>query len=110
MLGHLRYSAVDGAPSSLSAAWNGILRNEMGFDGIIVTDDMVMLENSRRAGLRRSGANAVASIGAGTTLLLYVGPVDVGNVVASVAAAVTRRPHTGGDDRRRRSTASRTAT
>jgi beta-N-acetylhexosaminidase len=88
MLGHLRYSAVDGAPSSLSAAWNGILRDEMGFDGIIVTDDMVMLENSGEPAYADQAANAVASIAAGTTLLLYVGPVNVGNVVASVAAAV----------------------
>jgi beta-N-acetylhexosaminidase len=88
MLGHLRYSAVDAAPSSLSPAWIAILRDEMGFDGIVVTDDMTMLERSGEPAYADQASNAVASIGAGTTLLLYVGPVDVGNVVASVAAAV----------------------
>jgi beta-N-acetylhexosaminidase len=88
MLGHLRYSAVDSAPASLSAVWVGILRDEMGFDGIIVTDDMTMLERSGEPAYADQASNAVASIGAGTTLLLYVGPVDVGNVVASIAAAV----------------------
>jgi beta-N-acetylhexosaminidase len=88
MLGHLRYSAIDDAPASLSAVWNDILRDELGFDGIIVTDDMNMLEYSGEAAYRNQAANAVASIAAGTTLLLYVGPVDVRRIVAAVAKAV----------------------
>jgi beta-N-acetylhexosaminidase len=88
MLGHLRYSAVDAAPATLSAVWVGILRDELGFDGIIVTDDMTMLERSGEPAYADQASNAVASLGAGTTLLLYVGAVDVGNVVTSVAAAV----------------------
>lgn len=88
MLGHLRYSAVDTAPATLSAAWNEILREELGFEGIIVTDDMSMLENSGEAPYADQAANAVAAVAAGTTLLLYVGPVDVARVVAAVAAAV----------------------
>ncbi len=104
MLGHLRYSAVDAAPSSLSVVWNEILRDELGFDGIIVTDDMVMLENSGEAAYSDQAANAVAAIAAGTTLLLYVGPVDVGRVVSAVAAAVRdgRIPMATIDDAARR--------
>jgi beta-N-acetylhexosaminidase len=88
MLGHLRYSTIDAAPASLSAVWNGILRDELGFEGIIVTDDMNMLEYSGEAAYADQAANAVASLAAGTTLLLYVGPVDVGRIVTAVAAAV----------------------
>lgn len=88
MLGHLRYSAIDAAPSSLSAVWNAILRDDLGFDGIIVTDDMSMLENSGEAAYADQAGNAVAALAAGTTVLLYVGPVDVGRVVTAVAAAV----------------------
>lgn len=88
MLGHLRYSAIDAAPSSLSAVWNAILRDDLGFDGIIVTDDMSMLEHSGEAAYADQAANAVAALGAGTTLLLYVGPVDVGRIVTAVATAV----------------------
>jgi beta-N-acetylhexosaminidase len=88
MLGHLRYSAVDAAPATLSATWVGILRDELGFDGIIVTDDMNMLEDSGEPAYADAGANAVAAIGAGVTLLLYVQGVDVPGVVAAVAAAV----------------------
>jgi beta-N-acetylhexosaminidase len=88
MLGHLRYSSVDPAPASLSATWVGILRDELGFDGIIVTDDMNMLEDSGEPAYADAGANAVAAVAAGVTLLLYVQGVDVGAVVAAVAAAV----------------------
>jgi len=88
MLGHLRYSAVDAAPATLSATWVGILRDELGFDGVIVTDDMNMLEDSGEAAYADPRANAVAAIGAGVTLLLYVQGVDIPGVVAAIAAAV----------------------
>lgn len=100
MLGHLRFSAVDAAPASLSAAWVAILRDELGFDGIIVTDDMTMLEHSGEAAYSDQAANAVAAIVAGATLLLYVGPADTSAIVAAVAAAVRdgRIPSTTVDD------------
>lgn len=88
MLGHLRYAAIDETPASLSATWVGILRDELGFDGIVVTDDMNMLENSGEPAFADAGANAVAAVAAGVTLLLYVQGVDVAAVVAAVAAAV----------------------
>jgi beta-N-acetylhexosaminidase len=104
MLGHLRYSAVDAAPATLSATWVGILRDELGFDGVIVTDDMNMLEDSGEAAYADAGANAVAAIGAGVTLLLYVQGVDIARVVAAVAAAVHdgRIPRATIDDAARR--------
>jgi beta-N-acetylhexosaminidase len=104
MLGHLRYSAIDSAPATLSAVWNDILRDELGFDGIIVTDDMNMLEYSGEAAYSNQAANAVASIAAGTTLLLYVGPVNVPRIVAAVAKAVRdgRIPMATIDDAARR--------
>lgn len=88
MLGHLRYAAVDDAPATLSPAWHRILREDLGFDGIIVTDDMGMLERSGEAAYADQISNAVRAIAAGTTLLLYVGPVDVAGIVRAVARAV----------------------
>lgn len=104
MLGHLRFEAVDSAPASLSPTWVGILRDELGFDGIIVTDDMVMLQNSGEDAYADQTANAVAAVAAGATLLLYVGPVDVPAVAAAIAAAVRdgRIPITTIDDAARR--------
>lgn len=88
MLGHLRYSAVDDLPASLSPEWHRILREELGFDGIIVTDDMGMLERSGEPAFADPIANAVRAVAAGTDLLLYVGPIDVRAVVKAVARAV----------------------
>jgi beta-N-acetylhexosaminidase len=88
MMGHLRYSAVDAAPASLSAVWVRILRDELGFDGVIVTDDMSMLEHSGEPAYADQAANAVAAVAAGVDLLLYVGPVDVPRVVTAITAAV----------------------
>ncbi|WP_395640557.1 glycoside hydrolase family 3 N-terminal domain-containing protein [Pseudolysinimonas sp.] len=104
MLGHLRYSAVDAAPATLSGAWVAILRDELGFDGIIVTDDMNMLEDSGEDAYADPAANAVAAIAAGVTLLLYVQGVDVAGIVAAVAAAVNdgRIPMATIDDAARR--------
>lgn len=88
MMGHLRYSAVDAAPASLSAAWVDILRDELGFDGVIVTDDLSMLERSGEAAYADQATNAVAAVAAGVDLLLFVGGVDVPRVVAAIVAAV----------------------
>ncbi len=45
MSGHLSFPAIesDGTPSSLSKKWlTDILRGEMGYEGLIITDDMMM--------------------------------------------------------------------
>lgn len=88
MVGHLQFDAVDPQPASLSPVWNQILRNDLGFDGIIVTDDMAMLQNSGRADLSDPASNAIRAIAAGSTLLLYVGPVDLTAMSAAVQSAI----------------------
>ena len=88
MFGHLRFDAVDGLPATLSPAWHAMLRDELGFDGIIVTDDMTMLQNSGEAAYADQLSNAIAAINAGNTMLVYVGPVDVAGLVSGIAAAV----------------------
>ena len=88
MMGHLRYTAVDAAPASLSATWYGILRDEIGFDGVAVTDDLSMLQASGEADLADPTANGVAALAAGADLLLYVGPVDTGALATRIADAV----------------------
>lgn len=88
MMGHLDYAGIAAGPASLSPEWVRILREDLGFDGIIVTDDMVMLERSGVSAYADQRRNAVAAVAAGVTLLLYVGPVDVPGVVAAVTAAV----------------------
>lgn len=72
MFGHLRYSEVDETPASLSRKWHDIARNELGFQGIIVTDDMLMLQDSGEEAFVDPVKNAVSALEAGSELLLYV--------------------------------------
>ncbi len=88
MFGHLQFDAVDPIPATLSPRWHDILRDELGFDGITITDDMNMLENSGRPEYAEQSRNAVLAIEAGNTMLLYVQQVDVPGIVAAVSAAV----------------------
>lgn len=95
MTGHLAYPAVDAAPASLSPEWHRILREELGFDGVVVTDDMLMLQHNELPEYADPGENAVRAVAAGSDLLLYVLPADpsefgisVDGLVASLAGAV----------------------
>ncbi len=72
MFGHLRYDTVDNLPASLSKKWHDILKNEVGFDGVTITDDMQMLQNSGETAYLDYLQNAVAALQAGNTMLLYV--------------------------------------
>jgi beta-N-acetylhexosaminidase len=90
MFGHLAYTSVDAAPASLSAAWHDILRNELGFTGVAITDDMAMLEASGVPAYRDPVANAVAALVAGNDMVLGVAysSVDRANaVIDGIAAA-----------------------
>ncbi|MFE5671635.1 glycoside hydrolase family 3 N-terminal domain-containing protein [Agromyces sp. NPDC056523] len=76
MTGHLAYPAVDAAPASLSPEWHRILREELGFDGVVVTDDMLMLQHNELPEFADPNENAVRAVAAGGDLLLYVLPAD----------------------------------
>ncbi|GAA2023785.1 hypothetical protein GCM10009819_03200 [Agromyces tropicus] len=95
MTGHLAYPSVDAAPASLSPEWHRILRDELGFDGVLVTDDMLMLQHNGLAEYQDAGENAIRAVAAGSDLLLYVLPADpsefgisVGGLADSIAGAV----------------------
>lgn len=46
MVGHLLFPQIASEPASLSPHWHEILREDLGFNGIIVTDAMEMLQGS----------------------------------------------------------------
>lgn len=89
MTGHLEYPAIDADPASLSAEWHRLLRDDLGFEGVIVTDDMLMLQNNGLAEYSDPYENAVRALEAGSDLLLYVLPADPSDVGIEVAALVT---------------------
>lgn len=74
MAGHLLYPAVDSErPASLSARWIRILREDLGFDGVVVTDDLAMAGAS---GGGAPGRAAVAAVEAGADLLILSSPPE----------------------------------
>ena len=91
MFGHLSFTAVDAAPASLSAEWHRIAREELGFTGVSVTDDLGMLQASGIPAYSDPVANAVAALAAGNDLLLTVLYSDsgtAGRIAAGIVAAV----------------------
>lgn len=72
MLGHLVVSMWDGLPATLSPAAVRVLRDALAFDGVIVTDDLLM------GALQAWGPFEIVdlAVAAGVDLLLYVGLPD----------------------------------
>jgi len=74
MLGHLVYPALNPVmPASLSPAAVGLLRGELGFEGVIVTDDL-MMEGAQRGGTTAEAAVEAAK--AGVDLLMVSAPPE----------------------------------
>ena len=72
MSGHLLYPAVDAErPVSLSAEWMGLLREDLGFEGVVVTDDLAMAGASGGGTPERA---AVRAVEAGADLLIVSSP------------------------------------
>ncbi|MDN6487824.1 MAG: hypothetical protein L0K34_10115, partial [Ancrocorticia sp.] len=91
MIGHLRFPEVSDQPASLSPEWHKILRDELGFDGIIITDSMSMLLDSGEPQYADPVQNAVDSLAAGSTMVLMVAPGTTENahaLVDGIASAV----------------------
>jgi beta-N-acetylhexosaminidase len=87
MPGHLRVPGLTGElPASLSAAAQaGLLRGELGFDGVIVSDALEMRAVSQPYGIPEA---AVMAIAAGTDLLCFGRDQDEGTYLAVRAALV----------------------
>ena len=91
MFGHLAYTAVDSAPATLSAEWHRIAREDLGFTGIAITDDLGMLQASGIPAYQDPVANAVAAIAAGNDMVLsvvYSSAESAPRVVEGVVAAI----------------------
>jgi beta-N-acetylhexosaminidase len=87
MVGHLVYPAIDPErPASLSPRAIRLLREELGFRGVVVTDDLAM-EGARRGGT--AARAAVEAVEAGADLLVLSGlPQEQADAYDAVVAAV----------------------
>ncbi len=87
MTGHLRFPSIAAEPASLSPEWYRILREDLGFEGVAVTDDLGMLSSSGEAAYADPVANAVAAIAAGADLVLMVAgstPETAGQIIVAL--------------------------
>ncbi len=81
MIGHLSIPAIDSAPSSISGkVINGLLRKDMGFDGLILTDALNM------SALKNMGNIPARCLNAGASVLLH--PDDAVKTVAELENAL----------------------
>ncbi|MGO2747534.1 glycoside hydrolase family 3 N-terminal domain-containing protein [Microbacterium sp.] len=95
MMGHLRFPAVSAEPASLSPEWYTILRDDLGFEGVAVTDDLGMLSSSGEAAYADPVANSVAAIAAGADLVLMIAgstPETAGQIVDALAQRASTDP------------------
>ncbi len=85
MVVHLTVPDIDDQPATLSRAIvTGCLRGELGFDGVVITDSLVMEAVS---GLYAPGELCVRALEAGCDLLLE--PESLADAAAGIADAVT---------------------
>ena len=93
MTGHIRYPDVDGGrPASLSdQITSGWLRGELGFTGVVITDDFATMRGVTEDGT--AGARAVAAVEAGADLVLFVSYREIEQIVASIVERATADPN-----------------
>lgn len=87
MAGHIKTpnATADGLPATLSSEMLGILRNDLGYDGIIITDAMNMGAIVDQYG---SGESAVMAVQAGVDLVLM--PADLQEAAEALTAAIKK--------------------
>lgn len=92
MTAHVAYPALDptGAAATFSRPILDILRRELGFEGLIVSDALMM--EGARAG-RTAAVAALLALNAGVDLLLY--PDDPAGVAAALELAAQADPRVG---------------
>lgn len=91
MTAHIRFTAIDKAPATASARVIGLIRDRLGFDGLLMTDDITMNALSGTEAER-----AAAAIGAGCDLVLHCN-----GTIASMEPVVTAAGPMTPDARRR---------
>ena len=90
MVGHLNVPSLDpsGTPSSISyPIVTGLLKEKLGFDGIIITDALNMHGVSKDSGLEKKDI-PLAAYKAGVDILLM--PEDVENAITQIEKALER--------------------
>jgi beta-N-acetylhexosaminidase len=88
MTAHIRYPALDDEPATLSAGLIGLLRSELGFAGLVLTDALEMRAISGTVGLEEGGVRALAAGADALCLGADRTPAEVERVQAAILDAV----------------------
>lgn len=99
MFGHLVVSSVDDTPASLSGEWVRLVRQQWGYDGVLITDDLAMLEDSGDDAYQNFSTNALRAIAAGMDLIIDAGGrnrTDAMNRVDEAVATIAEAVESGG--------------
>jgi beta-N-acetylhexosaminidase len=87
MTAHLVVPSIDSEPATLSAAHlTGLMRDELGYDGVVITDALEMGAVADTVGMEESAVRALA---AGADALCLGARIDAGHVARLRAAIVT---------------------
>jgi beta-N-acetylhexosaminidase len=88
MSAHIRFAALDDEPATTSAVLLGLLRDELGFDGVVMTDALEMRAISGTVGLEEGAVRAVAAGADALCLGADRTPEETGRVCDALVAAV----------------------
>lgn len=81
MVGHQIVPGLsDGLPASMSPAVMAYLRDDLGFDGVVMTDELALMIAAAAQGTTPD--NVLASLSAGADMALFGGSIDSGEVSA----------------------------
>jgi beta-N-acetylhexosaminidase len=88
MTAHVRFAAFGDEPATHNAALLGLLRSELGFSGVVMTDALEMQGAGGPAGVGESAAKALAAGADALCLGADLTPAQVEGVHAGIVAAV----------------------
>jgi beta-N-acetylhexosaminidase len=88
MTAHVRFAALDDGPATLSAKVIGLLRSELGFDGLVLTDALEMRAISGTVGLEEGAVRALAAGADALCLGADLAPEQVQGIRGAIVAAV----------------------
>jgi beta-N-acetylhexosaminidase len=88
MTAHIRFTALGEEPATLSSAATALLRGELGFDGLLMTDALEMHAISGTVGLEEGAVLALAAGADALCLGADRTPAEVAGVREAIVAAV----------------------
>ncbi|MEQ8839421.1 MAG: glycoside hydrolase family 3 N-terminal domain-containing protein [Acidimicrobiales bacterium] len=92
MTGHIFMDIDPDLPASMSATvTTGLLRDELGYDGVVITDDLSTMRGAIDV-IAEPGERAVAAIRAGADLVLFVVDDDIAPVVEALSTEMETDP------------------